>query len=478
MRQISLANPHAEIAYVPPKAEEHGERHVVPARQRRAAARDAPRSSRTRYGVELGVLMQMLRDTTGAQPAPLPRRRTSPACRRDGRRRDLQERAGVAESRRPLELSREEAERIHEAIQADEDHGAADGLHRADRRGAARARAARRGAGRVLRGGHAAPAVYRGNPFLIEVGLAYGGELPAEEPITLYRFANRVPLQYQQGACAITKAVTGTDWRPTAPAAARRAAAGPDGADGAHRERLGAVHLREQGGDRALPRDHQGDAARAAGVRAPRRRCYIRKRRREADEAKKRAYIEKYIPQVAIGLQQILELSRRAARPGRRRTSRDVLERSRKLKAGRTTWRRRRRPRRPAARRRRRRPAEDMARRNAALDDVVVQQIRDGCDRVHRDILASAKPDLAFPVRSLGNVKYAEKKGYFEIGRAEEDAHAHREHGEELRADAAHDGALEGAGGDQRLRDEARRLLPEQELGRGASSTSRPSRTP
>jgi DNA topoisomerase-6 subunit B len=36
---------------------------------------------------------------------------------------------------------------------------------------------------------------------------------------------------------------------------------------------------------------------------------FIRKRRRDADEAKKRAYIEKYIPQVAIGLQQILALS-------------------------------------------------------------------------------------------------------------------------------------------------------------------------
>ena len=31
---------------------------------------------------------------------------------------------------------------------------------------------------------------------------------------------------------------------------------------------------------------------------------HIRKQRREADEAKKRAYIEKYIPQVAVGLQE------------------------------------------------------------------------------------------------------------------------------------------------------------------------------
>ena len=57
------------------------------------------------------------------------------------------------------------------------------------------------------------PAVYRGYPFQVEVGLAWGGELPAEEQCTLYRFANRVPLQYQQSDCAITKAVIETDWR-------------------------------------------------------------------------------------------------------------------------------------------------------------------------------------------------------------------------------------------------------------------------
>ena len=38
---------------------------------------------------------------------------------------------------------------------------------------------------------------------------------------------------------------------------------------------------------------------------------FIRRRKREADEAKKRAYIEKYIPQLAIGLQQILGFSDR-----------------------------------------------------------------------------------------------------------------------------------------------------------------------
>ena len=57
------------------------------------------------------------------------------------------------------------------------------------------------------------PRVRAGFPFLVEVGLVYGGGLPAEEPVQLLRFANRVPLLFQQGACAITQAVSSVDWR-------------------------------------------------------------------------------------------------------------------------------------------------------------------------------------------------------------------------------------------------------------------------
>jgi len=57
------------------------------------------------------------------------------------------------------------------------------------------------------------PKVYRGNPFQVEVGLVYGGPLGADKPIELYRFANRVPLLFQRGACATTEAVIRTDWR-------------------------------------------------------------------------------------------------------------------------------------------------------------------------------------------------------------------------------------------------------------------------
>jgi DNA topoisomerase VI subunit B len=57
------------------------------------------------------------------------------------------------------------------------------------------------------------PKVYRGNPFQVEVGLAYGGSWPADRPVELFRFANRVPLLFQRGACGMTEAVVKTDWR-------------------------------------------------------------------------------------------------------------------------------------------------------------------------------------------------------------------------------------------------------------------------
>ncbi len=77
------------------------------------------------------------------------------------------------------------------------------------------------------------PAVYRGNPFIIEAGLAYGnrpqdqnkpqqpampkaegeGEEEDSELARVIRYANRVPLLYQQSACSTFKAVLSTTWK-------------------------------------------------------------------------------------------------------------------------------------------------------------------------------------------------------------------------------------------------------------------------
>lgn len=55
--------------------------------------------------------------------------------------------------------------------------------------------------------------VHGGDPFIVEAGIAYGGELPAEGKAEVLRFANRVPLVYQRGACATTDVVKSIGWR-------------------------------------------------------------------------------------------------------------------------------------------------------------------------------------------------------------------------------------------------------------------------
>jgi len=327
IRQISLANPHAEITYVPPRAEEHGASHVFP----RVTDAIPPETAEIKphpYGVELGVLMQMFRDT---------RARNLKSCLSGDFSRISPRTAGaicgaarVAPTRRPSEISREEAEQIHQAIRkakimapptdciAPIGEALIEAALRAEVKADFYAAVTRRAT------------VYRGNPFLVEAGLAYGGDLPGEEPITVYRYANRVPLQYQQGGCAITRAVTGTDWKSYQLQQPRGALPiGPA---------LLMVHIASVW----VPFTSESKEAIAhypeiikeirLGLQECGRRVatHIRRRRRDADEAKKRAYIERYIPQVAIGLQKILELS-----DGERdqvvANLADVLARSRKM---------------------------------------------------------------------------------------------------------------------------------------------------
>jgi len=327
IRQISLANPHAEITYVPPKAEEHGAQHVFP----RVTGELPPETDEIKphpYGVELGVLMQMFRDTKSRNLRGCLQNDFS---RVSGRIADqICKTAKLPTSRRPGEVSRDEAEAIHKAILktkimappldciAPIGEELIEAALRAEVEADFYAAATRR------------PAIYRGNPFLVEVGLAYGGKLGAEDPITLYRYANRVPLQYQQGACAITKGTTATDWKSYQLQQPRGALPiGP---------MLVMVHIASVW----VPFTSESKEAIAhypeiiKEIKLGLQQCgrqvatFIRKRRRAADEAKKRAYIEKYIPQVAVGLQQILGFSD-SERNKVVSNLTDVLERSRKM---------------------------------------------------------------------------------------------------------------------------------------------------
>ncbi len=306
IRQISLANPHAEITYVPPKAEEHGAEHVF-ARVTNASPKETAEIKPHPYGVELGVLMQMFRDTTARNVRSCLQTDFSRVSAKTAT--EILEKANVPATRRPGEINRDQAESIHQVIQATKlmappmdciapiGEDLIEKALRSEVSAAFYASVSRR------------PAVYRGNPFLIEVGLAYGGDLPGDQTITAYRYANRVPLQYQQGACAITKAIAGTEWRNYQMQQPRGGLpVGP---------MLLMVHIASVW----VPFTSESKEAIAhypeiiKEIRLGLQECgrkvatHIRKQRREADAEKKRAYIVKYIPQVAIGLQQILSLN-------------------------------------------------------------------------------------------------------------------------------------------------------------------------
>ncbi len=342
VRQISLANPHAKITYVPPVAPPAAEG-AAPGGGGDSAASEPtiefPRVAKELppltaeikphpYGVELGVLMQMLRDTKARNVRTCLQGDFARVSARTAE--EICARAEVSSKRRPRDVTRNEAERIHRAIQKTKImNPPADCIApigedlilralRAEVKADFYAAVTRR------------PAVYRGNPFLVEVGLAYGGDMGAEQSITLYRFANRVPLQYQQGACAITRAVVQTDWRAYQLQQPRGALpVGPA---------LVMVHIASVW----VPFTSESKEAIAhypeiikelrLGLQECGRRVatHIRKGRRAADEAKKRAYIEKYIPQVAVGLEHILGLDEKQRNRIVKNLT-DVLEKSRRL---------------------------------------------------------------------------------------------------------------------------------------------------
>jgi DNA topoisomerase-6 subunit B len=200
------------------------------------------------------------------------------------------------------------------------------------------------------------PVVYRGRPFAVECGIAYGrpgdtlemteeGKIVeksttkpneeqlmgnADEPIRLIRFANRVPLVFQQAACAITKAVIGTNWKNYGLQQPRGALPiGP---------MVVFVHIASvwvpftsESKEAIAGYDEILDELRLALMDCGRKLgTHVRKGKKLANEFKKRNYIETYIPHLVIALKDILKLDEKTAQRARDNLT-TVLEKSRKL---------------------------------------------------------------------------------------------------------------------------------------------------
>jgi DNA topoisomerase-6 subunit B len=258
------------------------------------------------HGVELGVLMKMIQTTKAKQLRSFLHgdfSRVSPRLATE-----ICDKAGLSEKMWVSRVEREEADRLYRAIGDTKLRSPPTNCVSPIGEDVLEAGLRKECEADFYAAASRPPAVYRGNPFLVEAALAWGGSLSADEPIQMMRFANRVPLLYQQGACAITKAVSGTSWK----------AYGLNQPRGSMPQ--GAVLLVVHVASVWVPFTSESKEAIAhypellKEVRLAVQACgrklgrFLSKRRRAADDERKRGYIEKYIPHIALALREILDL--------------------------------------------------------------------------------------------------------------------------------------------------------------------------
>ena len=211
LRMTSIVNPHATITLTVQDKDgeiiEEGHWERTTDRLPRVVKEIKPHP----HGIHLGTLQRMLREAEERKMTSFLRHNFSGISMRAAR--EILEKAGLDESRQPRRIRAEEAQLIVNSFQKVkvlnpptdclspiEDLLIKKGLSKAiDSRFASTATRE--------------PQVTQGNPFQVEVGLVFGGDLNADSPIEILRFANRVPLMYQQGGCLLTKALESVDWK-------------------------------------------------------------------------------------------------------------------------------------------------------------------------------------------------------------------------------------------------------------------------
>ncbi|MCY3970887.1 MAG: DNA topoisomerase VI subunit B [Acidobacteria bacterium] len=208
LHQVAVANPHVTLHYRSPNGDTDSWARTV---ERNPTA---PREIKPHpHGVELGVLMKMLqssRHKTVTQFLSRDFSRISPQLAGG-----LAKRAGIKAKARPNTVARQAADALYKAINDSKTRIRPPSTDCLSPIGVQELLAGlTRGVRAEFYGVETRkPAVYRGNPFQVEVGLAWGGDLAGDELAKVLRFANRVPLQYYAGSCCITKAVMDVSWR-------------------------------------------------------------------------------------------------------------------------------------------------------------------------------------------------------------------------------------------------------------------------
>jgi len=299
IKQTAIVNPHCTIIYTDPSANQ-----IIFPRATEHLPPEAKEIKPHPYGIELGRLIKMI-ELTSAKT--LQQFLMTEFVRVSANvAKEICENSALLPNTKPKKITRDSAENLYKGIQKTKIMApptdcispiGADLLERG----------LRKEINAEFYCSTTRPAsVYRGNPFVVEAALAFGGEQPGDKTIRVMRFANRVPLLYQQGACGITKAIQTTSWKSYGLQQSRSALPVGPCTIVLHVTSVWVPFTSEEKSALAHYDELMKEMRLALQECGRKLASFVNKKRRIKDEAKKRSYIEKYIPHVAEGLKELL----------------------------------------------------------------------------------------------------------------------------------------------------------------------------
>ena len=303
LRETAITNPHASITYTTPRAEQ-----FIFQRASNTLPPEPQEIKPHPYGVEHGIMQKMIRNTqsrTMQQFLTSEFSRVSPSVAKE-----ILEKSSIPPNMKPAEVSHAHVDAIMNAIKDTKIMSpptdcivpiGAELLEKGLRKEVN---------AEFYTSVTRTPEVYRGIPFVVECAVAFGGEQDKEGPARLLRYANRVPLLYQQGSCASFKAAIQTNWKQYGlPQTKGSLPQGPITV---------VVHLASvwppftsEAKEAVAHYPEIIKEMKLAQEVARRLALYVRKKARVGAEGKKRSYIETYLPHVANALKNLLGMSQK-----------------------------------------------------------------------------------------------------------------------------------------------------------------------
>ncbi|MGB1354927.1 MAG: DNA topoisomerase VI subunit B [Poseidonia sp.] len=214
LRMTSIVNPHADITFIDPDGETHHWPRVTERLPRKVESiKPHP------HGIHLGTLQRMCTESTDSRMTVFLRNNFSGVSSRAAK--ELLAAAEIEEKAKPKLLKADHYRALLEAFQGERmlNNKPVKLLNPPTNcLSPIEELLIKKGLSKTIDSRYVttmtrAPTVTQGNPYQVEVGLIFGDGMAADKPVEVLRFANRVPLMYQQGGCLLTKAIESVDWR-------------------------------------------------------------------------------------------------------------------------------------------------------------------------------------------------------------------------------------------------------------------------